>query len=288
MEYDLLFLSNIQKLLEDLNENNLFNLKDIIIKSKFYGFQSSIYFFVDEILSLIEIKPFSIDFYVDLIVYLYELKPNDNLFVNHLFQKLIQSSSSNNICLLRIDFLKRLYNKNLIPLSKILTLFWDFNPISDRVHFISMGVFIQFFREFRNFQEMGPENRIISIPEIYNIIKKNEENNFQLLDEYLQYGYIKNSIEYSIKYDNLELLQSLLSDNFDFNQNINRSIFDYYIEKSISYFELSAFYGSINCFKYIFLNLDFKNSYYLADYAIFGGNIEIIRFLYDNKINFSN
>ncbi|OHT12467.1 hypothetical protein TRFO_17606 [Tritrichomonas foetus] len=96
----------------------------------------------------------------------------------------------------------------------------------------------------------------------------------------------------AIMKDDIDLLQYCVSitSNFDFNGDIRCNIFNnnimlfdeplynkHYHPKKVSFVQLAALFQSVSCFKYLMLNnADLKDT---MDYAIAGGNIEIIRLL---------
>ena len=65
---------------------------------------------------------------------------------------------------------------------------------------------------------------------------------------------------------------------------VNLTLFDDF-NKNISFIDYAAACGSIKCFKYLFLN-DTPFNYITLAYSIQGGNIEIVRILYQNKDRF--
>ncbi|OHT11046.1 hypothetical protein TRFO_19450 [Tritrichomonas foetus] len=93
----------------------------------------------------------------------------------------------------------------------------------------------------------------------------------------------------AIQNDDVDSLISIISQR---NLNVNDTI--EYFEYEISYFfkkqatliEYSAFYGSVNCFKYLLNQCDLNYSPLLAEFAIAGGNHEIIH-LVENHSKFN-
>lgn len=83
----------------------------------------------------------------------------------------------------------------------------------------------------------------------------------------------------SIYDDDVSLLQQLIyKNNYNINQKIqlfvNRKLMNSFNEANI--LEISAYFGSINCFKYILMNSNHVNYASLLEFSIPGGNYEII------------
>ena len=113
----------------------------------------------------------------------------------------------------------------------------------------------------------------------YLSILKNNPIEFQ---ELIDFGWEKKSLGYILKYDIIEELLILTENsNFNFNQMITWSPFEIYpAPNSKKMITICAYFGSINCFKFLFLN-GHNDFYDVIKYAVSGGNLEIIRLLYD-------
>ena len=105
-----------------------------------------------------------------------------------------------------------------------------------------------------------------------------------------------NTIEGAIVTDNIDAVQEFINqESFDINQKIKPSLYD---TNSLKYDEatliqLAALHGSENSFKYLYLNGgEINNKKYTkwstSQFAVAGGNLEIIHFLEQNDINFDN
>ena len=75
------------------------------------------------------------------------------------------------------------------------------------------------------------------------------------LNEAIEYGFEKDSIEYSIKYDDASHLLVLMNDPlFNLNTRFKWCPFEWsYAPNSMKLIDVSAYYGSINCFKQLLL-----------------------------------
>ncbi|OHT02186.1 hypothetical protein TRFO_30805 [Tritrichomonas foetus] len=112
-----------------------------------------------------------------------------------------------------------------------------------------------------------------------------EKENFEV-NKYLCYDqYYKNLVN-AIHRDDVDFIQSfiVISDN-DINMEYPKTLWEPSIElqhaRNITLVDAAAFYGSSKCFKYMMLNgADIENS---GNYAIDGGNLEIIRIIEQKK-----
>lgn len=99
-------------------------------------------------------------------------------------------------------------------------------------------------------------------------------------NEYLDYGYEIGSLEYVIKYDKLEDLRNLSTNpKFNFNLEIRNSSFESFFRGPLISF--AAYFGSVNCFRYLLLNKA-KIDEDTCAYAARGGNLEIIHLCMQN------
>ncbi|EAY10690.1 hypothetical protein TVAG_364130 [Trichomonas vaginalis G3] len=91
------------------------------------------------------------------------------------------------------------------------------------------------------------------------------------------HGYEKNTLQYILKYDLIdEFIEETAQINFDINQKLPVNRYDFNkIDEKLSLIQMSAFYGSINCFKYLMLN-NAEIDPLLFIFAIIGGNLEIL------------
>lgn len=92
------------------------------------------------------------------------------------------------------------------------------------------------------------------------------------------------SIEYQIQFDNISGLQRLTLSP-DFNNNELRIMALGIRSNKITYLDLAAYFGSIECFRYLLLNnaIITKDT---AKFAVQGGNIEIIELLRTKEVDF--
>lgn len=121
-------------------------------------------------------------------------------------------------------------------------------------------------------------------------------NNWNLLEETIEQRYENDSIEWILKNDELEKFKTYSSaGNFDYNKRIEPYIFAQcpIVQHSPTLVQFSAFFGSINCLRYLVekgadLNLNDEASpeISIAQFAVAGGHKETIDYIQDLKISF--
>ncbi|KAK8897184.1 hypothetical protein M9Y10_015119 [Tritrichomonas musculus] len=132
-----------------------------------------------------------------------------------------------------------------------------------------------------------------TLPLNFSNVIKNAEIQIEesLLNKYSSEGVNPNIIAYSLRTDDIETFAQLSESfsDFDFTQKIERNPFESceYINKGCYLIEYAAFFGSVNCFKYLldkYTILPFN----LAKYAIAGGKDDIIKICEEKNCNFDN
>ena len=137
---------------------------------------------------------------------------------------------------------------------------------------------------------LGPE-----LDNYFQMFEDLRKNNWDLLKKLRLNGCNHNEINIILKNDDLESLQQFAaSQDFDFNQPSKPSIFELsmFCQTDPTIIQIAAFYGSVNCFKYLFLNgadntkCDDEGKT-TVQFAIAGGKNEIIRILQRENFDFS-
>ena len=131
------------------------------------------------------------------------------------------------------------------------------------------------------------------------LIQKINET-FNLKEKIRTFSVDRNDVEECVRKDDIETFRDLYN-----NQNANDVRYDYSYDKKITLLELCALYGAAKCFKFMIANgedivnsteiEDIKKSgnrrariHRIVNLAIEGGNLEIIRILDQNKMDFYN
>lgn len=220
------------------------------------------------------IKQNNIELYVEL---LKELKNNDNRFLNNVFT-------------LFIEKIKRCYQQRCYQ--------FEINYLLQKLHEASLIDVIELmnntYKNFYfahllpldNFYELQYENRHNIINNIDEDFKK---DNWMLHKKFVKEGINPRYIASVIKNDDIEKLQELSAqDDFDFNAKFEFSLYERnsLLNSNPSLIEYSAFYGAINCFKYLLIN-NAKITNNIIEFVIAGENLEIFHICEQNDIDFS-
>lgn len=142
-----------------------------------------------------------------------------------------------------------------------------------------------------NHEEIRNREKVINLLLRANGQKLDEDYISMILNEYEKMVTSGNpSLLKALLDDNVESLQSYISkNNYDLNQTIPYSYYDqnYPILVSAKAIDYAALFGSINCFKFLMMNME--DLYYqgLLNSSIAGGNHEIIHIV-ENKIQCQN
>lgn len=118
-------------------------------------------------------------------------------------------------------------------------------------------------------------------------------DNFKLLKNYRKSGHNHFYLTSILLNDDIESLQKITVDpKFNYDQTIQPSFFEIcpFIQNEPTLIDVSAFFGSIKCFKYFLLNgsnllIPDNSNEILPHFAIAGGNVEIIRICNQKKLN---
>ena len=150
--------------------------------------------------------------------------------------------------------------------------------------------------------EIKPNKRIFW-PEIYNLLKTEfpsyvqnrynsyQENNFERLKNYYRNGYDRKTINYCLFTDNIQKF-SKYSSRFNFDIN-GYTYTNWFMGKTqsikLSYISFAALYGSIKCFKQLFLS-GAQITQETMRCAIKGGDLELVRICLEhcNSLNIQN
>ena len=123
------------------------------------------------------------------------------------------------------------------------------------------------------------------------IIPKKEEKEVLSMKEIIEV-FPEDSIEKSFINDDVDtFIKKSPDDSFNANVSIDSKSPVHYVTEwatsEVSYLHLMAYFGAVKCFKYTILTEDF-NLEYLEEYAVAGGNMEIIKLLEQKGSSFVN
>lgn len=179
------------------------------------------------------------------------------------------------------------YQNNDMKLNLIYCYIWFAPEISIHYkHFLSL-----LKSDFDEFLKNNPIHLFLKNFKIDSIFS----NDFELLKRYRKSGHNHYYLITIILNDDIESLQKVTIDpHFDFDQLIQPSFFEIcpFIQNEPTLIDVSAFFGSLKCFKYLLLNgsnlsLPDRSNEILPHFAIAGGNVEIIRICNQKKLSLS-
>ncbi|OHS95928.1 hypothetical protein TRFO_37954 [Tritrichomonas foetus] len=316
----------LQKVLFDLNEANTKASIHTIINSVYMSSTKHFKLFFKQLIKTIPFRPELMDLYVDFFIEILEQSTvaKDSVSLSLGIDSLLEISCIqfadllNPICC----FYSKLEEKNVFRFEEYAKQFFDTYMVEVwRVHIIATSRLFHWFAEkflsfeypewkrpeefskmyFNNYSYLEIDVKNI-IDHMYFSAETYNYFNFQemwTLNEPTK-AYIRKFLADALAYhndatdaimkDDIDLLQSCVSEslNFNLNGNVRCYLFNnnmmlfnnpvnykHYYPKRVRFVQLAALYQSINCFKYLVMNnCDLKDT---MQYAIAGGNIEIIR-----------
>ena len=179
--------------------------------------------------------------------------------------------------------LRYLFDMKMYTIQDILYVFKAYNQYKRDEMFLFYALFANEFAKvdqqlaFSFWLQISSQNcgaglRFV-IPNLNEFLK----NDGKKMKELIDYGCEKGSIAYALKYDDYELLKQIeLRPHFSPDGEVYPNKFEPcdFIDNT-HFIEFAAFFGSIQCFKHLFLMNATHNN--MSRYAIAGGNTEIIQ-----------
>ena len=227
------------------------------------------------------------------------LKENAEIFKSLLINSFIPlwSAYQRNSCFSRFRFIRKLVENDFVDKASIISkIEYCVDHVSQKteLHFLLLMWFHDYILMDKElYKKMTSEIRRMSRnlfsndwkDAYYLFLKSEKENNFEKTTFLMNYGYEKDSIEYDIKYDNIEHFCPLFAFcKLSYKTLFKKSFFDSYefFKNDFSIIDAAAFYGSIKIFKFLIQNVDdfLDLRQRLLYSAICGGNTEIIKYLY--------
>lgn len=123
-------------------------------------------------------------------------------------------------------------------------------------------------------------------PDYFQNFIDRDDCDWSLFDEIVEYGFIKDSIGYSIYTDDLEMFKKLSdSHEFQFNQEIKGPFFNTCTRSLLNH---ASFSGSYNIFRYLLEEKGVEMDNDTCKFAVSGGNLDIISLCEKKGADFSN
>lgn len=266
---------------------------------------------IHELLSFLQIRPFCIDLIHNLIEELYSKASERNSFnllpekiIHYIFRKIKTCKQANlREIIPSIRLLSYLTKSNLINSDLIISnlknyTFNEFPGAITILRFFLAPIVTNCSHKLDNILQINEDLTISENPEIWCLWVKFHDfhrDDWDTIISSATHGCNDDSLEYFLMKDDLENFQNITSvkPDFDFNQKVQLPVFFYFPlpEKKASLIEIAAFYGSINCFKFLYNNIKIEGKigfYSVIDYAVAGGNLEIVRICMQNGLEPAN
>lgn len=292
-------IADLQEIFINLSTDNFTQSIKEIESYCFFDNDDQIHDFLFHLIEATEYRPLKIDIFCDFLIEIFRQKKSligfvrkdllKQLFRSFLYQSPFPEQSS------KVHFLYRCYFKGILELGSIIKLIQK--TIDNYIWYSESIAWIVSY-----FIDLVPEgilnearSRTIKNPPINPIFKK-FLNSYRFNDYYENNERKNSSIFIKIlKKDDVDALNMSLCPNYNYDLIIEPDIFEEcrIIQYRPTLISCAAFFGSIKCFKYLLLNHaslsrrdERKKS--IATFAVSGGNVEIIRILEQEKIDFDD
>lgn len=275
-------LIDFQNALRDLSSKTYTKTYELIVESGFHKEPHGVKFLCNEILLACDVFPKKTDEYVEFLAELYKHRDETNNL--HLITNYIRPSQTTEI---NYRFIRKALMLDLLDQSSIKSLL----TAEDGYPLI---VFAEYIKKVNpnKYNELRAEISRIG-EKTFTQVKdwnKMENNNFKILNKYIQTGWFPHTVQYHICIDDLDYLISYvdsheghLEDKLKAPKISNKLVNP--LLKQATLMELAAFYGSVQCFKYLY-NKNVKITDDLLPFLCAGGNLEMISLVRDKNLNF--
>lgn len=266
----------LQQLLCSLSEENVEDICEQILSSGFSQGTTNKYELCCEIRLINRVRPASTYAFAKLIKILSERLPNYDL-IRHIF-----------------EHGRTIYHADVILMQKLFTIgvIGEEFIINFHKKLVNRPLLFAFYfapdiKYFDNYilsRRIAVENQFDGIFKNY---QKYRENNFRLLREYVEYGWMTQTLGFYLKYDDVDsFIVQCAERSIELNSK-TYSPFEYLIESATPLIDLAAVYGSSQIFKYLLESLSVLPKD-IPKYAVIGGNYEIIRLCVQKGLDFSD
>ena len=255
---------DIQNQLFDLTTNNIMLAEAFLFNDVFSRDAKVILFFYRTFCNCLIYRPNQTELYIK---YLIDVYQKLNRLQRNTFNKIILGWSFHlpgpNI--VHLFVLYRLFDLKLISLNEIIQYMRNFRFANNHIKLNLIYCLMWFAPEIKqkyehfyqlllgdlkDFKQNNPHSLLLIGLDENSLFR----NNFELLKQYRKQGHNHNSLISIIINDDVSALQNYIAQfKIDFNQVINPSFFEIcpFIQNQPTLIELTAFFGSIKCFKYM-------------------------------------
>lgn len=281
----------LQETLSDLSEDQMEYATLSIINSIYWKSPARLTQLIQNILKFCNIRSSNIELYVKLCIELSNT-PCSYSFKNYLLEEIIIEFNESSLYFVRCCIKNELFSFNKVK-EKI---FKDTinSPNDFATNWKCLCMFSDEIKNYNpNFFDNLTDLEYCSSHE-RDFLKHIKKQDWSQFKEKIDIGFNPDLCACAIRKDNVDELTSE-NKTFDYDRRVRPSVYEREptLQNNPTLIQVAAYYGSIKCFKYLLLNranllfTDFANNDIMF-FAIAGGNIEILRLLEQNKINFSN
>lgn len=302
----------LQDTLADISETNYDKSKESLFKSSFLKNLDLMAIFVENILNTLSIRPKSTELLERLVgdVLSFQTTSIDKESFRKLFLKAIFRPIGDWKFVLKIPlflFLRNCYLKRYISFFDITSEIRDLLANDDHAQNISALICCIFAQELESFDPQLFRNLIIALENrdqgsFFDIflspyhpsLAEFRTNNWHAMKELITSTHDDAILANAIKNDDIEFLRQYTIDyRFNPNKQIPELPFEpcLFLQGGPTLIQYAAFFGSIQCFKYLYLlkaslQLKDRRNRPLIMFAIAGGNLEIVRILEQSGVSF--
>jgi len=303
-----------QKRITDLDELNLEDTIKYVYSCGLYQKEEFIAVFTSELYIVLPIRPKNLHIYAKLINEVIILDVSRDLtrilidsFIDLLYLRSDENDTNGKIMIFRLYYLCSKENPRIIDLI-VRKLHELMNENTKKINFLALSLvffggtiknidntlFVQLFEYVKS--QVGNISMNKTIKEMLTGFSSIDDINWDLLNDLSEFGHRKHSTQWAIFYDQIDKLQEIASTpGFNPNHVFDDMVFEKstMIQAQPNLVQYAALFGSIDCFKYLFLNhceLHSKDrwSQSLASFAVAGGNMDIIHILLQKNISFDD
>lgn len=297
--FDSKLLLSLQRWLLDLVNIDRSERITKIANSIFILDSNNISIFIEELLIVLSIRPQNINIFVDITAELTKQFPESkSIFSDILLKNLMYKSDCFHS---KLYFYRGCIEKNILDINQLVDSIHQFyKDVGDMSVILFLFVFFlkeihdlkpKFFKELLDRFNTECDENLKLFNNFFVNVESYVLNDFAKWKFCIEHMCDYNSLTYLLAIDDIDAFQEKAVD--DFNFIIEPSIFERasILTKNTSLLQYCAFFGSVNCFKFILLqgaSIKYTDTVLntVYQYAVAGGNIEIISLLEQNDVSF--
>lgn len=278
--------SKLQWFLTNINDENFEEITEEILDTEFI--RKRIKELVFEIYYVSRIRPKSHSTLIKFIQLLYKRKSRYNdlkTLIDEVYRfaaepTMYRPEQDQIMC---VKFLRKCYNSGLFDIDKIKNSIMNITPyllsqISCLLLFFSNELISSDKSFFYEKTKYIAENFTVNA-KITELFKNPEQTDWNVVNEYIEYGWLKDTLEYTIIMDDLEAFYNHKDFSFDYQTHVNFFDHNDYTRNGCSLQAFAGFYAARKIFRFLVLNQGLSEGNIKS--CVAGGCIEILE-IFDN------